>query len=542
MLASSPNIRDAGEKLKVLLDEAADNSTFGMWNTTITSFSIALTDSSSTLWSYQHTASGTVNGTKNVTADSQYRIASITKTFTDLALLRAGLDLTDPVTKYLPELEDPDSPIQYKDITLGMLGSHLSGMPPNYGFPEDILVAPYLEQAGFPHLKDSEYPPCGVIGLNGGCTQQQLFDGLKKVQPVAAPNSRPIYGASIPFALLGYVLQNVTGKSYAEVLDQEIFQPLGLENTGLKAKSNETGVIPPVENNLWFSDLGDNNPSGGIFSTSNDLAVLLRAILDRSILPASRIQSWLKPSSMTPSLNAYVGFPWEIVRASLLPDYPEKITDIYAKDGGVPGYYSRFALIDEYGIGFNVLVAGDTLALNQIVEALLATFIPVIEKTTREEANTTYSGLYTNDTSPGANLTLSIDDGPGLKIDGLYRNGSEILSTLQTVRSQSLGFPATDTPPDSRLLATGMTHTEGDEEKEEWRLMLTITDGEAPKSSSGLPSRGVYDVDKTCLAWQLADNLYYGGLSLERFVIVKKGGKVVRVEMPALRTAVEKAE
>jgi CubicO group peptidase (beta-lactamase class C family) len=48
--------------------------------------------------------------------------------FTDLLLLKSGLNMDDPVTKYLPELEG-ESVIQWEDVTLGALGDHLSGMP-----------------------------------------------------------------------------------------------------------------------------------------------------------------------------------------------------------------------------------------------------------------------------------------------------------------------------------------------------------------------------------------------------------------------------
>lgn len=72
------------------------------------------------------------------------------------------------------------------------------------------------------------------------------------------PFSRPVY-SSISFTLLGYVIEDVTGRTFEEVLKTEITQPLGMTNTGFRPTSETSGVIPPVTN-LWGADFGDNNP------------------------------------------------------------------------------------------------------------------------------------------------------------------------------------------------------------------------------------------------------------------------------------------
>lgn len=132
-LSTSPLIRAAGEKLKTLIDLALSGSIVAGWQTNTASFSIVLTDASdeagARLWEYHHTASGNVNNTGDVDGDTQFRVASVTKVFTDLILLKLGLDLADPITKYLPELACDDSPIEWKRITLGSLGNHLAAIP-----------------------------------------------------------------------------------------------------------------------------------------------------------------------------------------------------------------------------------------------------------------------------------------------------------------------------------------------------------------------------------------------------------------------------
>jgi CubicO group peptidase (beta-lactamase class C family) len=86
------------------------------------------------IWDYHYLAPERgPNGTNKSNGDSQYMIASISKVFTDLVLLKNNISLEDPITKYLPELQTrgADPPTAYEEITVGMLGDHLSGMVQN---------------------------------------------------------------------------------------------------------------------------------------------------------------------------------------------------------------------------------------------------------------------------------------------------------------------------------------------------------------------------------------------------------------------------
>lgn len=102
-----------------------------------TSFSVDITSPKESLWTQHHTArdrNASRPDTPEVNGDALYRIASITKTFTVLAILyqhEAGhLSIDDPVDKYLKELrEEQDGSIPWKDITLRSLASQLSGVP-----------------------------------------------------------------------------------------------------------------------------------------------------------------------------------------------------------------------------------------------------------------------------------------------------------------------------------------------------------------------------------------------------------------------------
>lgn len=99
----------------------------GVWNTTTTSFSVELTSSKETLFSFHHTSPRlNSSGVEKVDGKTIYRVASVTKVFTTLALLlQDGINLDDSVIKYVPELSKI---AWYKDVTLRMLASQMSGV------------------------------------------------------------------------------------------------------------------------------------------------------------------------------------------------------------------------------------------------------------------------------------------------------------------------------------------------------------------------------------------------------------------------------
>ena len=73
--------------------------------------------------------------------------------------------------------------------------------------------------------------------------------------------------------------------------------------------------------------------------------------------------------------------------------------------------------------------------------------------------------------------------------------------------------------------------------EEDWRLSLQPM-RQVPDSD--LPSTGVYE--DFCAIWQSADTLYYGGRTLDRFVVVRDGDKVIQVQIPFLRSNVSRVD
>lgn len=172
-ISSSSLVQNATAELQTTIDQALAGKIRAGWVVENASFSIGLisADDPAPIWEYHHRASANVNGTGKVDGDTQYLVGSISKLITTLLALRTEVDLETPVTQYLPRLSNESSIISWDNITLAALADHLSGIPPNYGFSEWVFLAPLLEQLGFPSLSPDDYAECGIIGLNGPCSQ-----------------------------------------------------------------------------------------------------------------------------------------------------------------------------------------------------------------------------------------------------------------------------------------------------------------------------------------------------------------------------------
>lgn len=101
--------------------------------------------------------------------------------------------------------------------------------------------------------------PCEFVGpLISNLLRIELLAGLSKSRPIFPPFLSPAY-SSVSFTLLGYVLEAVTNKTFAEVIQAEITQPLGMKYTGFEPSNETSWVIPPVMN-TWGANFMDNNP------------------------------------------------------------------------------------------------------------------------------------------------------------------------------------------------------------------------------------------------------------------------------------------
>jgi CubicO group peptidase (beta-lactamase class C family) len=198
--------------------------------------------------------------------DTEYRIDSITKQFTAMAILeleaRGKLSIQDPVCKYVP-----DCPGDWGAITIYNLLTHTSGIPNFSSFPN------------FRKVETEQLRPTELLAL----FEDKPLD--------FTPGSKYSYGNS-GYEVLGYIIERVSGESYQEFLEKNIFGPLGMKNSGYDSSHptaknhaqgytwSENGYEP-----ARFVDMSVLYSAGALYSTVLDLYKWDRAVKAGKLIP-----------------------------------------------------------------------------------------------------------------------------------------------------------------------------------------------------------------------------------------------------------------
>lgn len=310
-----------------------------------------------------------------VTRDSVFRIASMTKSFTAMAVLKlrdeGRLSLDDLAEQHVPELKALRYPTSdAPKITVRDLMSHAAGFPEDNPWGDQQLAA----------------------------TEDEFTQMLRQGIPFSNAPGVVYEYANYGFAILGRLITNVSGMPYRQYIDQAILRPLGMTSTTL-----EPGAVPADrlahgyrwEDEQWKIEPplpdGAFGAMGGMLTSVSDLAKYVGAFLGAwpprdgaETYPLRRAslremqQIWrARPAIVTrasdggPNLNAG-GYGYGLrVGQSCAFDH------IVAHTGGLPGYGSIMQWLPEYGVGFiafgNVTYTGWTPIANAAFEMLAAT-------------------------------------------------------------------------------------------------------------------------------------------------------------------------
>lgn len=293
---------------------------------------------------------------EQVDAHTLFAIASNTKAFTAASLQmlaeQGKLKMDDRVTDHLPWFQMSD-PYVTHEMRIRDLLAHRSGLGLGAG---DLLY----------------WPPTSY-------TTKEVVERLRNVPLATSFRSAYAYD-NILFAVATLVIENVSGQSYADFLRNNIFKPVGMDETLVDMTYLKPGMdvamghakfdfkdLKPVPPMAW-----SNNPgAGGIYSSVHDLAKWMNVQLAGGALPSmdgkeqrlfkqsSQDQMWSmltpmkvnKPSvpeleSLKPNFAGY-GEGW------FLSDYHGQ--RLVWHTGGWPGMVSRVTLVPELHLGIVVL-------------------------------------------------------------------------------------------------------------------------------------------------------------------------------------------
>ncbi len=240
-----------------------------------------------------------------LTADAIFRIASMTKPVTSIAFMmlveEGKVALGDPLVKFCPEFRDtgvfvagggnipfvtrpPTVPIRMVDLL-----RHTSGL--TYGFQERTPV-------------DAAYRKARIDDFDAAYTMDSFIEGLAKIPLQFDPGAHWNY--SMATDVLGAVVERIEGKPLAQVLQERIFGPLGMVDTGFKVPAEQQHrltdcyVFDPAAKmkifdngatSRWAKDRSFHSGGGGLVSTLADYHRFCLMLLGGGALAGVRIVS-----------------------------------------------------------------------------------------------------------------------------------------------------------------------------------------------------------------------------------------------------------
>ncbi|BAH37270.1 putative S12 family peptidase [Gemmatimonas aurantiaca T-27] len=306
-----------------------------------------------------------------VDTSTVFRIASMTKSFTALAILQlrdAGkLALDDPAEKYVPELRTLKYPTSDAPrITVRHLLSHSAG------FPEDN--------------------PWGDQQLDR--TDAELGQMIRQGIPFSNVPGVAYEYSNYGFAILGRIVQNVSGQPYATYIRDKVLRPLGMTSTTMQSRDVPATRLAHgyrLQDGQWLEEPplpdGSFGAMGGMLTSSADLSrwvgLMLSAwpardgaespVLKRSSLREMQ-QIWryaggsavLQGGTLNLSAGGY-GYGLRISQNCLF-------NHIVAHSGGLPGFGSQMRWLPEQGVGIvalgNLTYTGWGPPIDQALELL----------------------------------------------------------------------------------------------------------------------------------------------------------------------------
>jgi CubicO group peptidase (beta-lactamase class C family) len=243
-------------------------------------------------------------------AETKFRLGSITKQFTATLILQlvdqGKVKLDGKISDYLPDYR--------KDIgdkvTVHQLLNHTSGIPSYTGMP------------GF--FQDVSRNPFKVEDFVKKYASNDLeFE----------PGSKFSYNNSGYF-LLGAIIEKVSGKSYEQVLKENVFEPLGMKNSGYDhfdtlIEKRATGYQKTANGffNAPYLDMSIPYAAGSLYSTVEDLYLWDQALYTDRVLPAQTKQVMFKPH-----LSNYA-YGWSVRNARFDPK-----VQVITHNGGINGF------------------------------------------------------------------------------------------------------------------------------------------------------------------------------------------------------------
>lgn len=272
---------------------------------------------------------------------SKYRVGSITKIFTAIVtfqLIEEGrLSLDSKLSYYFPEIKNAET------ITIANMLNHTSG------------IYNYLEWEDYYDQKSRIY------------TRENMLELVKKGKPDFKPGKDSSYSNS-NYLLLGYIIEDITGKSYADNIKTRIVDKIGLQNTYCEKDSSDFDKRTKSYkfNGEHWSEEPDTDPvftfsAGNIVSTTEDLSKLMHELFTGNLVSKSSLEQMKQANS-----TAVMGY------GLFKTPFYENMG--YGHTGRIDEFHSGVAYFPEDSFTVAILANGTNVKLNDIVVAVASKY------------------------------------------------------------------------------------------------------------------------------------------------------------------------
>ena len=273
------------------------------------------------------------------TPQTKFRIASITKQFTAMAIVllqeQGKLNVDDSICNYITDCQEIFEP-----VTIRHLLSQSAGLPNTtaYSVPGDQMVSEFATLF---------FPP----------GEQFMYQ-------------------DVTYELAGRIIETVSGQSYGSFLQENIFEPLGMSNSGVDGNLKQTDLAKGYSDAVGGNRLQQiyTFAAGSVYSTVEDMYRWDQALYTDKLVPQSSLEAMFTPQAAVPDGEYYgfdgstgwsYGFGWFIA--------PEEYG--YMLHGGtLPGFRAEFRRYMDTKTTIILLTNHEAVALHDTAEAIAEKF------------------------------------------------------------------------------------------------------------------------------------------------------------------------
>jgi len=283
------------------------------------------------------------------TPQTRFHLGSMTKQFTAMGILilqsQGKLSVQDPICNYIA-----DCPKEWQDITIHHLLTHTSGLSRD----QSLWLYNAIMSASSGPVAPAEQAK--YLGF----TIRWFLDDR--------PGEQYVY-SNFGYILLAYIIEQVSGQTYPAFLDQAIFTPLNMHNTGYQDSSSGVAWAYSDSETLTGGQFGSYPVPDGtdnLYSTGEDLLLWDQALYTDQLLPQAELDQMFTPYVRKSSLPGFShGYGWFVTKILGRP--------ILMGTGGGPSFVTIYFRLPADGLTLTVLTnQGDVDIISKMTGIVMA--------------------------------------------------------------------------------------------------------------------------------------------------------------------------